>query len=191
VSPPAHPDLTISNAGGPQEQSRPPLTLDLFNQHREQFSFLERYGPAQGVVRPIQRQLVTEPNLEQILGQLQDEVESYRQRNLQLMAIKFYLRDYLDDCSQRWWSEHSGVTTYAEFVDQVNRYSRAKAEQVCYVSLNYDTRLDRTLEAHSLRNLTTIDGYILGTALKKGRERPALAARAVGTLGIITLDFSP
>lgn len=145
---------------GAFEPYRPPLTIDLFNQDRPQFEFIQRYGPAQALVRPIQRRLQSEPNLERILGEFEQQVEQYPVRRGQLLAMQFYLRDYLTDCSDHWWRIHSGVTTYAEFVDSINSYSHRKAEQVCLITFNYDTLLDRSLESQHIRDLSTTDGYI-------------------------------
>ena len=142
------------------EQARPPLTYDLFNDRRHQYHFLARYPAASGIVRRIQRRIEADENLERILWELQTEANSYPQRLLQLLAIRFYLRDYLADCSGRWYQQHDTVTTYAEFVDQINRHSTLTGEEVTYVTFNYDTLLDKTLEAHCLRNLRTIDGYL-------------------------------
>lgn len=142
------------------EAHRPPLTLALFDRNRVQYRFIGDYGAASGLVRPIQRRLAKEKNLERVLGDLQKEATEDPYRNFQLLAVKFYLRDFIADSSRQWWKSHETVTTYAEFVDQIRAYSYKKAQNVCYVTFNWDLLLDWTLEVTGLRDLSTTDGYI-------------------------------
>jgi hypothetical protein len=142
------------------EDARPPLTTDLFDIHRSQYKHLERFPAAAPVVLHIRERLAAGANLEQVLDTLQQQEERYPQRRMQLMAVRFYLRQYLLDCSTNWWSLHASVITYASLVDQINEYSTRNRCPVTYVTFNYDTLLDRTLEAQGLRNLRDIDGYV-------------------------------
>ena len=142
------------------DDGRPPLTRDLFDWNRSQSDFIGRYAMAAAVVARLRRQVMAGGNLEQLLAALQEQEAEYPQRRRQLMAIRFYLREFLFDCSNRWWTAHSATTTYQELVDEINRHSEATGEQVCYVTFNYDTLLDSTFEVQGLRSLHTIDGYI-------------------------------
>lgn len=142
--------------GGNVEDARPPLTLDLFNPNRTQSELLLNYPMASAVVDRLRKEVAAGGNLERSLATLQTESDAYAPRRLHLMAVRFYLRDFLRDCSLRWWKLHSASTTYSQFVDEVNQHS----PDVCYVTFNYDTLLDSTLQSLRLRNLDTIDGYV-------------------------------
>lgn len=115
----ASPSLQPLRSFLPSDGNRPPLVGELFDQHRPQFPFIARYPAASAIVGTIQRR-IHEENLEHILGELQLEEGSYPDRKLHLMAIRFYLRDFLRDCSERWWESHDSVTVYSEFVDRLN-----------------------------------------------------------------------
>jgi SIR2-like domain len=78
-----------------------------------------------------------------LLAEASAEANSGSDRMRQLFAVRYYLHDLLLKVSDEWLKHTSGVTNYAELLDQIQRL--AGGQQVCLVTFNYDLLLDRAL----------------------------------------------
>jgi hypothetical protein len=123
---------------------RPPLANGLFlDSHRAFGTFVERYPRIRAIL-----QRLREPkrkSVEEILESLQGEVKEYAERLAQLASVRFYLRDLLYACTNRWLGHTNGVTNYQDLIDQMLRRHRAEEETICLVTFNYDLLLERAL----------------------------------------------
>jgi hypothetical protein len=135
---------------------RPPLTSELF---RRDFSeILNRYPLAEAAAADIEPGLAAKPvALETYLREtLRDSTHLHRR--LQFRAVPLYLQDLFFEISA-WDPPMRGYTIHP---DNYNRLISAALEldQVVFVTLNYDTLLDRRLFAYA--PLETMDSYIHG-----------------------------
>jgi hypothetical protein len=48
-------------------------------------------------------------------------------------------------CQDNWHNHHRGVTNYLTFLGEIDRWRYQHNEQVCYVTFNYDTMLERSM----------------------------------------------
>jgi hypothetical protein len=61
------------------------------------------------------------------------------------MAVRYYLRDLVDETTANWANECFGATTYAEFVNRLNKWSHDSRKLVNYITFNYDILLEEAL----------------------------------------------
>ena len=84
--------------------------------------------------------------VESQLAKFEQEAKTFPVRNRQLVAIRYYLHEMLSDCQSRWWNQHRGITNYLTFIDALGRWRYENNEQVYFVTFNYDTMLEQSLE---------------------------------------------
>jgi hypothetical protein len=97
--------------------------------------------------------------LEAVLAELQQSASTYPLVPSQLMAVRYYLRDLIDETSTQWSRECSGATTYADFVNRVNAWSHRSGKLVNYITFNYDHLLEYALLNLNLR-FDDLEDYI-------------------------------
>lgn len=124
---------------------RPPLADDLFADRNRAFASLISSYPKIHAILPLLRER-SGRSVEELLESLQSEADSYPERHRQLAAVRFYLRDLLWECTEKWIEHTSGVTNYSALVDQVLRWHKAK-EPVALVTFNYDLLLENSLRS--------------------------------------------
>ena len=57
----------------------------------------------------------------------------YRERHKQLMAIRHYLRDLIDNVVGSWYTDNSRTTTYSDFVSKIDKWSQTSRRCVNYI----------------------------------------------------------
>jgi hypothetical protein len=115
---------------------RPPLAKELFLPV-DRFRVISRkYSRFQGLLS----ELEGKENVEEILERLRVESENDQERERQLLAIKFYLRELINLSTSQWLDRTHGVSNYQALLDQVRTYPR-----VCFVTFNYDTLIEGAL----------------------------------------------
>jgi hypothetical protein len=136
---------------------RPPLARELFLNHPVFRDRSSRYG---GRFQPLLPFLEQQEDVEQILERYQAEAERNPERRSQLVAIQYYLRDIIFECEQQWTVHTHGVSNYRTLLDEVRL-----CQQVCFVTFNYDTLMERALKAIDVPLETTAD-YVAHSKFK-------------------------
>jgi hypothetical protein len=125
----------------------PPLTAALFG---EEFgSFAARYPASRPAIVHLRQALERHPNelIEEAIGRLYEEASRYAERARHLLALRFYLSDLIQQQADEWWEHWHGFTLYAELLERLGAWRAKVGEEVVLVTFNYDTLLDRSLEA--------------------------------------------
>lgn len=91
---------------------RPPLANDLFADRNRAFAHLISSYSKMHPILPLLRER-SQKSVEEVLEALQSEAAVYAERHRQLAAVRFYLRDLLWECTERWIEHTSGVTNYS------------------------------------------------------------------------------
>jgi hypothetical protein len=148
----------------PVEQNRPPLADGLFENRGFFAATLTKFPKCQPLV-PYLRHLPATKSLEQVLAEFLNEAPLYPERKKQIMAVRYYLASVISACEQQWENVHRGVTNYKSLLDQISRWRDHKGEEVCLVTFNYDTMLDKACEDLGLRPQRLAD-YVSGKPYK-------------------------
>ncbi len=126
----------------PYYEERPPLANELFDTRSRFNSVLARYRPLAAIATELRARVSSGENLESVLADFQGRGATNPQIPSQLLAVRYYLRDVLDDTSMAWSTQCARVTTYAAFVDHLNHWSHRTNRIVNYVTFNYDYLLE-------------------------------------------------
>jgi hypothetical protein len=127
---------------------RPPLAYQLFLDKHGAFGEIVA-NPNYRRLLPILRRLrypssgSVEEELETLLAEASAEANSSSERKRPLFAVRYYLHDLLLKVSDEWLKHTSGVTNYAELLDQIQQLTAG--QPVCLVTFNYDLLRDRAL----------------------------------------------
>ena len=85
----------------------------------------------------------------------------------QLMAVRFYLRDAILECSHRWLGDSAGATNQALLVSRLETWRRSTSERIAYATFNYDLILETGLQTSLGRRITDMDSYLLASPVVK------------------------
>lgn len=140
--------------GGHTHLDRPPLASELFSLRPEFNNVLRQYPDCQTVVPYLRRT----PSVEEVLSRLENEAQEYPARRKQLVAVRYYLREMLWECENRWEKYTCGVSNYRTFIDQIAHWTSPE-EQVCLVTFNYDRLLESAMHAVDVM-IRTLPDYI-------------------------------
>lgn len=138
---------------------RPPLANQLFDRRPRFNSIAAKYRQFAAIANDVRRKVDSGQQLEGVLAELQQTTSTYPLVTSQLMAVRYYLRDLIEDTSTQWSRECSGATTYADFVNQVNAWSHRSGRLVNYITFNYDRLLEDALLNLNLR-FDDLEDYI-------------------------------
>src|SRR3989449_8141152 len=72
---------------------------------------------------------------EKVLEALRAEGEYDDQRHVQLHAVRYYLRNVIEVCSNLWPAETRGVTNYSNLLDRIRNWCVRSREPVAFVTL--------------------------------------------------------
>jgi hypothetical protein len=124
------------------ENDRPPLASQLFDNRPSFVRAMTRFPDCIPLMHPLRK-----PNImvEQELARIQDQAEEYPPVHRELASIRYYLHFALSECQNNWERRHSGLTNYATFLREIERWRLEFKERVCLVTFNYDTMLDEEL----------------------------------------------
>lgn len=152
----AWPTNTLSNVQNERGLAwRPPLANDLFLDPHGQFSGLVTRYRQMIPILPILRGR-RDISVEEVLESLQAEGNEYVERQRQLMAVRFYLRDLLHGCSTQWLHHTDSITNYTAIVDQILRWHKSD-NRICLVTFNYDLLLEWSLPHFGFPNKEPAD----------------------------------
>src|ERR1019366_2184605 len=79
---------------------RPPLAKELFDQRFAKIA--ARYRRIAPITNDIRRRVADGENIETVLASLEAAASSYPPIPSQLMSIRFYLRDLIDETTTKW-----------------------------------------------------------------------------------------
>ena len=143
------------------EPYRPPLADQLFANNANYAKLLSQFPYAAAVAS--RARLMRGPgSLEKHLQQLRDEEDRDAARLKQLLAVKYYLRALLSECSWAWTRESGGGTNYATLVDLIEQCRIPARGEVTYVSFNYDTLLESGLASRD-KKFPRLTSYVEGS----------------------------
>ena len=109
---------------------------------------------------PLVNLLRGDVQVEQKLAKFEAEAETFPPRHRQLTAIRYYLHEVLWKCQKRWREQHGGITNYSTFLDAVEHWRHENNEKVCYVTFNYDTMLEESIESRWRIPFSDFSSYI-------------------------------
>ncbi len=138
-------------------RARPPLADQLFDDERTIFrSIITKYPQCHPIVPNLRTR--HGKSLEDVLQNFQAEADSYPARVSQLLAVRYYIRDVIESCSNPWLSEVDGITNHVSLVDQIQHWQKPD-EAVLFVTFNYDELLEHALLPFQFHTIK-LDGYI-------------------------------
>src|SRR5690348_3611040 len=156
-------DSAASLRPGINFPQRPPLANDLFH-HRDEFGqYAQKYTPLSNVIERLRGR---NSNVEAVLQRWRDEGEAdkWPERLRQLMAVKYYLRDVLTYCTDRWSSRVCSATNYGPLLDDIGKwhFDQKQVNPVSLVTFNYDRLLDLAIQRAALAPTfgATINSYL-------------------------------
>jgi hypothetical protein len=120
--------------------SRPPLADELFSNVPEFRKLLDAYPKCRPLVPRLEPQAKGSVSLEDRLEQFDSQASTDPERQRQLLSIRYYLRDLIQDCEHKWTQLTNGVSNYATLLDDIRRGSESML-----VTFNYDTLIERAL----------------------------------------------
>jgi hypothetical protein len=146
------------------EVGRPPLADHLFEPDFEGTVF-QSYRQARGLAARL-RPGVRQGTVEEALRQLSDEAESDPRRDVELLALRFFLRDAIFRCVENWERQMNGVSNYAALLTQLRNWQSRTNEPVALVTFNYDQLLDDACHDILGLDLGTVEGYMSSGGFK-------------------------
>jgi hypothetical protein len=194
--------LSIPPARPSHEDSRPPLANQLFDDRGLFVQVMNEYVAC----KPLVNMLRGNVHVERQLAKFEQEAKTFPTRLSQLAAIRYYLHHMLWNCQQNWGNVHKGITNHITFLDAIYRWCHEHSEQVCYVTFNYDTLIERSMEelwgctfdnfdaytSNSRFKLIKLHGSMdWGQQLKRFPARPApTPAEIIGDAAVRGIDVS-
>lgn len=148
LPPPVPSHAAQSNFGSPglierasHEDSRPPLANQLFDDRGIFVQVMNQYAACKPLINLLRGNI----QVERQLAKFEEEAKTFPPRHSQLAAIRYYLHHMLWNCQSNWENYHHGITNYVTFLDAIDRWRYEHNEQVCYVTFNYDTMVERSM----------------------------------------------
>jgi hypothetical protein len=150
-------DSAISSPSGTFDGSRPPLANELF-QEREAFRTAAHNHPQ---FMPIvhRLRLLNGRGVEEILEEIAEEANVYSRRKIQLLAIRYYIKAAIQDCTTKWLKDVDESTNYRVLLDLIQQF-KADSEPVLLVTFNYDCLLENALRHELGYKFAKIDDYV-------------------------------
>jgi len=129
-------------------QWRPPLANDLFDENRFG-KYVAHFPPSQGLMDQLRR---AAPAVEQELEMIRDLAKRQKHLPRQLLAVRYYLRELVEETVARWnkakpdeMTNFTRLMTRLEPWRQQRSWDRRAEECVAIVTFNYDTLFDDAL----------------------------------------------
>lgn len=121
---------------------RPPLTQQLFAE-----GYLQRYLAPYPAARSLIAALSIDPSKADFETLLSRELEASRSPDLarRFVALRFYLRDLIEESSADWSDIVVGATNYSWLVAEVEHWRDRVGGYVAWVTFNYDQLLENAL----------------------------------------------
>jgi hypothetical protein len=119
---------------------RPPLANELFLKINQFRNHINTFPQCRPLVTYLEPHGETGVSIEEELGRMQSEAERDPERLRQLAAVRYYLRNLIQECQQQWTGFAGGTSNYHTLWDQLRR-----ATPVLAVTFNYDTLFEDAL----------------------------------------------
>jgi hypothetical protein len=127
---------------------RPPLAKDLFDEDRFG-GYVARYPPSQGLMDQLRK---AAPAVEQELEKIRDLSRDQEHLPRQLLAVRYYLRDLIEE-TVRLWNEAKPdkMTNFTHLIKRLEPWRQQRSrdlshhERVAIVTFNYDTLFEDAL----------------------------------------------
>jgi hypothetical protein len=116
--------------------------------------------------KPLVNLLRGNVHVERQLAKFEEEAKTFPPRHSQLAAIRYYLHHMLWNCQDNWGNLHQGITNYVTFLDAVDKWRHEHSKQVCYVTFNYDTMIERSMRDLWGCTLDDLDAYTSNSRFK-------------------------
>lgn len=138
---------------------RLPLAAELFSKSNVDGAIARKYPPSISIIdRLSEKPRSGESDLiEARLGALQQRAGSDPEIARQLMALRFYLSDFIRSKTAAINEDHAGFTNYVRLLRKIGDWRSENDEQVVLVTFNYDTLIDEALESQ-LGNINLHEG---------------------------------
>ena len=155
---------SVTALRGKVSPRRPPLASELFTPDNEIVKAAIKQFPRCYDILPYLQQVPEGQTLETKLQDMQNEAEDDPVRKQQLAAVRYYLQLLITRFQQHWEDEHSGVTNYRTFIDQLRRTHGSRL--VCIVTFNYDCMIEEALRGSVGIKIDSLNDYIADAAFK-------------------------
>ena len=140
---------------------RPPLTYDIFAPRPKFGEVLYSLPRLRGLVVELRKRVSVGDALERELDRVQVRSEAGdANASVQLMSLRFYLREVIEFCGRAWTEGAYGATNYAWLVERLDRWARDNSEAVTYVTFNYDTILEEAFAAELRHSINVFSDYL-------------------------------
>ena len=127
---------------------RPPLAKDLFDEDRFG-KYVASFPPSQGLMDRLRK---AAPAVEQELERIRDEGRQQEHIPRQLLAVRYYLRDLIEEAVKKWnEAMPDKMTNFTRLMTQLEPWRQQRTreqgapERVAIVTFNYDTLFDDAL----------------------------------------------
>jgi SIR2-like domain len=145
---------------GPQ-LFRPPVTADIFSPRSTFGPVLASLPRLLGLVVELRKRVSVGEALERQLDNVQVRAEAGDAiAAVQLMSLRFYLREVIESCGRTWPTMAYGATNYAWLVGRLDQWARDHSEAVTYVTFNYDTMLEAAFGSELRHGLNQFSDYM-------------------------------
>jgi hypothetical protein len=130
-------------ARGSDANFRPPLAAELFGNRPNFGRAIMSLPAARPLIARMRDTVGRGRDIEETLEEVQELAEQdHPQLFRQLMALKVYLQEILDECSNRWLQASNGLTNYTRLLDRIELWRRPADERVLLLTFNYDWILE-------------------------------------------------
>jgi len=146
----------------PHEDSRPPLANQLFDDRKLFVAVMNQYVAC----KPLINLLRGDVQVERQLAKFEEDAKTFPPRRSHLAAIRYYLHHMLWNCQENWETYHRGITNHLTFLDAIDRWCYKHQEEVCYVTFNYDTMIERSMSELWGLAFENLDAYISNSHCK-------------------------
>lgn len=140
---------------------RPPLTIDLFSKREPFDQALIAYWRCGGLVGELRSVVARGAPLEEALQryrQMADDGNDDLAK--QLLALRFYLREIVGECTSQWMRLAAAVTNYRTLINLLERFRRETDERILLVTFNYDEMLEAALIQTVGGSFDELDDYL-------------------------------
>lgn len=120
----------------------PPLAQQLFEPRDPFRQVIDDYSACVPMIGRLRNLVGRGDYVEEFLEREVERSGQDRRTLSQLTALRYYIRQIIEDCSKKWLELSRRVTNYAILLDTIERWRSEKGEAVALVTFNYDTLLD-------------------------------------------------
>jgi hypothetical protein len=147
--------------GSDASKYRPPLAKQLFDPRASFLAAVSTYPACRPLIGSLRDRVGAGRDVEALLEELVLRAQQGdRQLPRQLMGVRFYLRQIIEDCGRMWFDGAAGVTNHHLLLNSIERWRAANAERVILVTFNYDLMLEDAFSDTLGISFRELDDYI-------------------------------